>query len=318
MTKWLSLALTFCAVFLAACSDSGDGGSPTTAPAGRTPEATLPVEVERSDGEVLRLDKPPSRVVSLSPAVTEIIYAIGAEDALAAVDRYSDYPAEAAAFEPRLDAFEPNVEAIAGLDPDLVIVESDVDGLVGALDRLGIPTLYISISTDITTLDQVVEQVRLYGHVFGRESDTEALAASMEERIAAVTGALEDVEEGGGPRVFHELDATLYSAAPDSFVGDFYRLLKAQNIAEGADTPYPQLSNEVIVERDPEVIILADEGFGESPDTVKARAGWQNVSAVVNGRIYGIDPNIVSRPGPRVAEALEQLAKLLYPDQFGS
>jgi iron complex transport system substrate-binding protein len=144
--------------------------------------------------------------------------------------------------------------------------------------------------------------------------EAEELVADMQDRVDAVEEALADVEQG--PRIFHEVDATLYTAAPDSFVGGLYKILKAQNIAAGADQPFPQLTQEVIIERDPEVIILADGGYGESPDTVRARAGWGNISAVGNDRIFVIDPDIVSRPGPRCVDALEALAAYLYPERF--
>jgi len=136
----------------------------------------------------------------------------------------------------------------------------------------------------------------------------------MEEGIDAITDRLVDVVEG--PRVYHELDNTFFTVAPDSFVGDFYNLLEAQNIAEGATTAYPQLTQEEVLARDPEVIILADGDAGESPETVKARPGWGAISAVKNDRVYVVDPDIISRPSPRVVEGLEELARFLYPEKF--
>jgi iron complex transport system substrate-binding protein len=129
----------------------------------------------------------------------------------------------------------------------------------------------------------------------------------IQERLAAV---------GQGPRLFHEVDNQLYTVAPNSFVGSLYTILKAQNIAAGAAEAFPQLSQEAIIEADPEVIILADVAAGESAETVKARPGWGSISAVSNNRIYVVDPDIMSRPGPRLVDALETLAKLLYPERF--
>ena len=171
-----------------------------------------------------------------------------------------------------------------------------------------------SVEETPESVEAVFDQIRLLGQITDHMQEAEDLVAEMQERVDAIEEALADVEQG--PRIFHEVDATLYTAAPGSFVGGLYKILKAQNIAAGAGQPFPQLTQEVIIERDPEVIILADGAYGESPDTVKGRAGWGNISAVRNDRIFVIDPDIVSRPGPRLVEALEALAVFLYPERF--
>jgi iron complex transport system substrate-binding protein len=114
------------------------------------------------------------------------------------------------------------------------------------------------------------------------------------------------------------LDATggFFSISPDSFVGDLYRTLKAENIVGADEGPFPSLTQEAIIERNPEVIVRADAAFGETPKVVAARPGWDTIDAVINGRVYAIDPNIVSRPGPRIVDGLEALARLLYPELF--
>ena len=126
--------------------------------------------------------------------------------------------------------------------------------------------------------------------------------------------ALEDVAEA--PTVFHEIDTKYFSAGSGTFIGDLYGMLGAANIADATGQAYPQMSAEAIIQADPDVIVLADEDAGESPETVKARPGWGSVSAVKNDRIYVIDPDIVSRPGPRLVEALRTLAGYLYPELF--
>jgi iron complex transport system substrate-binding protein len=114
--------------------------------------------------------------------------------------------------------------------------------------------------------------------------------------------------------VFHELDNTLYSVGPGSFLHDVYATLRAENIAEATGQPFPQLNPEAVIAANPQVIILADEEFGESADTVAARPGWDQISAVRDGRVHGADPDIFSRPGPRVVQAIEILKPLLYPE----
>jgi iron complex transport system substrate-binding protein len=266
--------------------------------------------VHRSDGRELTIPKAPQRIASLSPAATEVLYAVGAGPQIVATDLQSDYPAEAENTT-KLDAFQPNPEAIADIEADLIIVAHNQDGIVEVLDRLGEKVLFLEVPD---TIDGVTAQVWLLAGVSGHAEEGGRLVQEMKGRMMAVIDKVADVEEG--PRVYHELDSTFFTVAPNSFVGDFYNLLKAHNIAEGAPTAYPQLSQEEILDRDPEVIVLADADAGESPQTVKARPGWSVISAVKNDRIHVIDPDIVSRPGPRVADGLEQLARFLYPERF--
>jgi iron complex transport system substrate-binding protein len=300
----LLIALTLA---LAACSETEQ---PAASPEATAPTADFPVTVTRSDGRELTIAQAPQRIASLSPGATEVLYAVGAGPQIVATDLQSDYPAEAANTT-KLDAFQPNLEAIAGVEADLIIIASNQDNIVEALDGLGQTVLFLEVPS---TIDGVMEQVRLLALASGHAAEGERLAGEMEGRIEAVTSKLADIDQG--PRVYHELDNTFFTVAPNSFVGDFYNLLKARNIAEGAATAYPQLTQEEILNRDPEVIILADADAGESPQTVKARPGWGVISAVKNDRIYVIDPDLVSRPGPRVADGLEQLARFLYPEKF--
>jgi len=155
----------------------------------------------------------------------------------------------------------------------------------------------------------VYEQIDLLGQISGHVEEAANLVASMQ---AGIEGIVESLGDRAGPTVFHEGDNTFFSAGPGSFVGDLYDTLRAENIANATGEPFPQLTQEAIIAAAPEVIILADEDAGETAETVKARPGWDSIPAVQNGRIYTIDPNIISRPGPRLVEALETLAGFLY------
>lgn len=326
MLLLLLLSLTAFAFIAVSCGDddASDGGATATAteaggaapsdtPEGEATESSetsFPLTIEGSDGVAVTLEAPPRRIVSLSAHATEILCAIGAGDQIVAVERWANCPLGSDE-KPALDAYQPNLEAIASYDPDFVYVFNDRDGIVEALRRAGITVLYLELPSSI---EGVLEEIELFGRITGHEQEAAELVQSMRERIEAVKEKIADIEVG--PRIFHELDPTYYTVAPNSFVGDFYNILKAQNIAEGAETPYPQLSEEVIIERDPEVIILADQGAEVTPETVKARPGWDQITAVKNDRICAVDPDIVSRPGPRVVEGLEALAKCLYPERF--
>ena len=141
------------------------------------------------------------------------------------------------------------------------------------------------------------------------------MITELRSRIDAVTAALDDV--GQGPRVFFELTSDLYTVAPNTFVGDLLTLAKAQNIAAGAESPFPQLSAEAVVDADPEIVLLPDgELAGESLETVCARPGWDVISACTSERVHAFDGDLTSRPGPRVVDGLELIVRLLYPERF--
>ena len=321
--------------FAAACGD-GDGGNGASPAVTRSPsqagapaaspsavfscaeepavfepeQSGFPISVADDAGHQITLQEPPSAIVSLSAGHTEILYALGAGGQIVAADNFSDCPAKASQL-PHLDSFSPNVESIVALKPDLVILFFDPGDLVNSLSAANIPALVLESPSSVS---RVYRQIDLLGQATGHPDQTGALIVRMRDGIAAITARLEGVEQG--PTVFHEADSTYYTAGPGSFVADLYTLLKARNIAEATGAAFPQMTSEAIIQADPEVIVLADEDAGESPDTVSARAGWSSISAVKNQRVHVIDPDIISRPGPRLVEALLTLAKFLYPDKF--
>lgn len=311
------VALLMLGVLLVACGN--DGAAVTASPpaaassdASGTPAATaeFPRTVSGSDGVAITLLAPPQRIVSVSPGATEVLFAIGAGAQVAAVDRYSNYPAAAQAL-PQLDTYldTADPEQLLALSPDL-LVTSTVEQ-AEQFHGLGVPTLLLAIPT---TIEGVYDQVRLLGSATGHDGDAEQFVAETQRRVDAVIQRLSDVTDG--PVVFFELDNTLYTAAPGSFIGNMLSLLKVQNVAEGASSPYPQLTAEAVIAANPEVILLADGGYGESLETVAARPGWSSTPAVAAGRVIAVDPDLTNRPGGRIAEAIELLARAIYPDRF--
>lgn len=318
-----TLLLLAALAFAAACG--GGGGKPGAKPFNDNPTtipgvptvAPFPVQFTRSDGKPLTVAQPPKRIVSLSPGATETLYAIGAEGSLVAVDKNADYPDAAKNFATKVDAYEPNVEAIAALNPDLVIVASNVGGIVGKLDELKIPVLFSDLDTSVKNVDDVFGQIAILGRITGREDMSQPLIDNLANRVKVIRDAVQGLNSTLTPKVYHELDSTYYTVSTDTFIGDLYKILRVQNIAgNGGGQAYPQMTQEAIISANPKVIILADEEFGVSVDSVKARPGWDAIDAVKEGKIFGVDPDIISRPGPRIIDALEQLAKDIYPQRF--
>jgi len=269
---------------------------PTTTAA----DAGFPVTVQAANGEVT-VPESPTRIVSLAPTATEMLFAIGAGEQVVAVDDFSNYPEEAPITD--LSGFEPNIEAIAAHEPDLVVVSDDINDVVAALTAIDIPVVH---NPAAATLDDTYAQVELLGQATGHPDESSALVTSMREEIDQLVAAVAETAEAH--TYYHELDGSLFTVTSTTFIGQLYDLAGLDNIAdqaEGADTGYPQLSAEYIIEADPDLIFLADtKCCGESLETVAARPGWDVLTAVTTGGVVELDDDIASRWGPRVVDHL--------------
>jgi iron complex transport system substrate-binding protein len=310
MKKWMLLLMVLLAgVMLVSCGDDGSDNGQDATPT--STNSDFPVTITDDTGLEVEIEAQPAAIVALSPSFVEVLFAIGAGDAVAAVDENSDYPAEAEAL-PKVSGFEPSLEGIVAMEPDLVLMSFDPSGLQASLADVGIPSLFLANPGD---LEGVYEQIETIGEATGHVTEAEAVTADMKSEIAGILALVEDVTQG--PRVFHELDNTLFTVGPGSFQDGIYTLLKAQNIAQSTGEPFPQLTTEALIAADPEVIALADGEFGESLETVAARPGWGGVSAVTTGRVLPVDDDLLSRPGPRVVDGVKEVASILYPEKFG-
>jgi iron complex transport system substrate-binding protein len=249
---------------------------------------------------------PPHRIVSLSPTATESLFAIGAGKQVVAVDDQSDYPKRAP--KTSLSGYTPNVEAIAGYRPDLVVLSLDANGVVDGLRRLGIRVLVQSAATNFVG---AYAQIKQLGAVTGHKRGATAVVAHMKRAIAAAVKSAPKRNMA----VYHELDPTYYSATSKTFIGRIYKLFGLRNIADAADSSgsgYPQLSGEYILAANPGLIVLADTRCcGQSASSVGNRPGWSGVAAVRNHRVVGIDDSVASRWGPRIVNFVRAVAAAL-------
>ncbi|MGI8947305.1 MAG: ABC transporter substrate-binding protein [Ornithinimicrobium sp.] len=285
-------------------SAPADGGSATDTDTDATGAAQdFPVTVESSAGAIT-LDEAPQQIVSLSPSATEILYAIGAGDQVVAVDSYSTYPEGTPVTD--LSGFDPNVEAITGYEPDLVVVANDANDLVASLGELDIPVYVNAAPADIEGgYAGIADLGVLTGHV---DQTAQTVATIRDEVDAALAKAPE-----APVRVYHELDDTYFSASSYGFVGSVYEALGATNIADEADadqTGFPQLTEEAIIAADPEVIVITDQVDYTEQD-VADRPGWQDITAVREGNIVTVDADIASRWGPRMPQFIDAAAQAL-------
>jgi iron complex transport system substrate-binding protein len=279
---------------------AGPVGETTT-----TEDSGFPVTVQAANGVVEVVERP-TAIISLSPTSTEMLFAIGAGDQVIAVDEFSNYPDEAPTTD--LSGYEPNVEAIAALNPDLVIVSDDLNDIVAALTAIQVPVIHHPAAG---SLEDTYSQIEQLGVATGNLSAAASLVASMQSEIEGMVEAVGKV--GEALTYYYELDATLFSVTSETFIGQVYALVGLENIADaagGAESGYPQLSAEYIIDADPDLIFLADtKCCGETPDTVAARPAWDQLTAVANQTVIPLDDDVASRWGPRVVALLAEIVE---------
>lgn len=254
----------------------------------------------------------PQRIVSLAPSNTEVLYALGLGARVVGVTEFCNYPPEAKE-KPKIGGFSKiDLERVVGLNPDLVLATNiHAKSVVPELEKRGITVVVV----EPKNVNDVLAKITFIGKLTGASESAAKLTAQMQARIDAVTSKVATVKTK--PRVFYEIDKSLYTPGPGSFIDDMIVKAGGINIAADAKGSYVRLTPEAIIAKDPEVILLGDMLFGESPDSVRARPGWANISAVKNGRIVPIpNEDVISRPGPRIVEGLELIARALYPELF--
>lgn len=292
-------------LFTVTACGSSESSSTNTSPVTRVTASVCAGTPQASDTL-----NPPTRIVSLAPTATETLFALGWGAYVVAVDDQSNYPEATQEIVNKLSGYEPNVEAIAGLKPDLVVISYNPASLKEQLCALGIP---VWEGNAVTDLDGVYNQILEMGSLLGAdgadaqlvESEKAAneLVARMKKDISAATA---NFDPDGKGTYYYELDNTYYSLTTATFIGSIlYDLFGMTSIADGVDSgnKYPQLSAEAIIAADPGVIFLADtKCCQQSAATVSARPGWSELTAVKNDKIVELDDDIASRWGPRVVD----------------
>ena len=288
---------------LAGCASEATGAA-VEGTATEPPPATEAAPAAPSEPE----PEAPAQIVSLSPTATEMLFAIGAGEQVVAVDDQSDFPADAPTTD--LSSFEPNVEAVATYEPDLVVLSNDPSDVEASLGALGIDTLLLPAAV---TLDDTYAQLAELGEVTGHDGEAEELVAELQAEVDAIVAGVPQRPEP--LTYYHELDDTLFSATSQTFIGELYALAGLENVADPADADaefggYPQLSAEFLVDADPDMVFLADtECCGQDAATFAARPGFADLTAVREGNVVELSDDVASRWGPRVVELLRTVAK---------
>jgi iron complex transport system substrate-binding protein len=251
------------------------------------------------------------RIISLSPTVTEDLFAIGAGKQVVAVDNQSNYPKRAP--HTNLSGYTPNKEAIADYHPDLVLISYDPGNFASQLRQLGIKVVFVKAANN---LKQAYGEILGLGRLTGRIHGAKAVVRSMRRHLASIVRSVPKTRRH--LRVYHELDPTYYSTTSSTFIGSVYRLFGFRDIADaagGTGGGYPQLSGEYIIAKNPQIIVLADTRCcGQSYASVSARPGWGTVSAVQHHRVFGANDDVASRWGPRIVQFARSVARIAKQD----
>lgn len=287
--------------------------SPSTAPSDSpTPAAAFPTTLTDDEGTVLEITEEPQVILSLTPATTEVLFALGVGDRIAGKGQdFFLYPPEAEAI-PDVATFDAvDIEKVVALEPDLVFAGGNFFTPPEAIERmreLGFPVVVLYAAT----VDAVFEDIELIGQASGRSAEATEIVERMRAEFDAVAAAVAGLPR---PRLFYELDATgaIYGPADDSFLAEMIELAGGDPITTGSPDKF-DISVERLIEQDPELILLADAPFGVTAEQVAARPGWSEMTAVEEGQIRPIDDQTVTRPGPRLFLGLQLLASTIHPD----
>jgi iron complex transport system substrate-binding protein len=298
------------ALALSAVACGGSGSSTTSVSGSATAGGgSFPAAISTADG-VVHIKSRPTAIISLSPTATEMLYAIGAGSQVKAVDSDSDYPPQAP--RTKLDALEPNLEAIVAYKPDLVVVSNfseNFDSLAKSLASFSIPVLYLPAPAGLSGVYSQFDQLgQATGHLGQAEREDASIRSQISKIVASVPHHAQPVS------YYYELDQTYYSVTSSTFIGSLLALLGMKSIADTASGAassggYPQLSSEYIVKANPDYIILADTiCCHQDAATVAARPGWSSLAAVKEGHIIPLNDDIASRWGPRIVDLMRTVA----------
>jgi iron complex transport system substrate-binding protein len=323
----ITLLTVFIALLIAACSPSVTASQPVSTapiPAERTQATTTAVSVPASftitdqRGKEFTFAEPVQHIVSLAPANTEILFAVGAGKQVVGRDSFSDYPVEAKNVKDIGGGFGAlDMEAILASNPELVLAGDLTPAeQLQALDDAG---LSVFVLGNPGNLSGMYENLRIVARITGHMDEAETLIASLKERVTAVEQKLSGVTDR--PLVMYELDGTDPNApwvpGPGTFIDTLLTMAGTNNMSASLDGAWVQVSLETIIKNDPDIILLGDATWGGmTPEMVAARGGWDTLSAIQNEKVFPFDDNLVSRPGPRLVDGLEALARLLHPELF--
>jgi len=272
------------------------------------PTASFPVTVTDDAGRSVTIDAKPERIVSLAPANTEILHGLGVLDRVVGVTTYDDFPPEVSSIAKVGDFVTPNLEAIVAANPDLVLVTTGIQAdVIANLEKTGAKVVAI----DPQSLEALYTSIGTVGAVTGESAAAAAIVQDMKDELELIQDAI----DAAPVRCFIEIaQEPLFTAGAGTLINDLIEQAGGENVV--VEEGYVAYSLEQLLTDDPEVY-LATKGSMSDPAQIDARAGYGELAAVKTGRVYVLDDNLVSRPGPRIIQGIRQIAEALHPEAFG-
>ena len=321
-TKTVLLSLVVVALLgSVGCVQRTDNVSPASKPANQdvtqgaasgetaaSKRTTYPLTVKDASGNEVTFTKAPQRIVSLLPSETEVLFALGLDDFIVGVTEWCDYP-EAAKSKPKVGGLQGDLEAILSANPDVVFAGLSRTNQK-TLEKLR--ELNVNVFTvEPNTIDEIMERILLYGRITDRQEQAEQVVARMKAERQNVLEAVKGLKDGEKKKVYVEFSPG-WTVGKGEFMHDLITLAGGINVA-GETEGWYQISEETIIQANPDVILYA-KGVPDLEKTIRERSGWDSIAAIRNGRVIGVDDNLLARPGPRITQALIEIAKAIYPD----
>lgn len=303
----LSISLLF---ILLGCSSSVKD-----VPRGNNPETTsYPLMIRDDSGAEIIILKKPERIISLLPSSTEILFALGQENHIQAVTKWDNYPAniQEKGYYVFDDVLTPNLEKIAALQPDLVFISPVSGETLRKLRNLNIPVVLYNPQS----IEDTYQTIRNIGYITDSSRQASQIILAMQEKEKKIRQVIEGIDEKNKPRVWLELSSDLFTAGKNTFLNELVTKAGGLNISSDLEG-WAQYTGDQVISKNPQIILFT---YGQSEknaiQAIKGRPGWEKIEAVKNDRIIGLANDIISRPGPRIIDGLELIAKSLFPDKF--
>lgn len=277
-------------------------------------EAAFPVTIEDANGEEVTIEDEPEAIVSLIPSNTETAFALGLGDKIVGVSDHDNYPEEALEKE-KIGGLELNIEAILALEPDLVLAHPTNDP--DAIEQLKESDITVLTLNDATNFDEVYDTIEMMAAATGTEEESNDIIKTMQDDLEALEEKASDISEDDKKKVFIEIspEPEIFTPGNHTFENEILTKINAINIAEDEEG-WVELNEEAIIEENPDVIILSYDFVDDPVGQVLDRDAWQDIDAVKDEQVIVVDTDLISRPGPRLVEGAETLAKAIYPDVF--
>lgn len=277
-------------------------------------QLSFPVTITDATGEEVVIEKEPERIISLIPSNTEISFELGLGDKIVGVTENDDYPEEVLEIE-KVGDYDVNVEKVISLKPDLVLAHEILgDNFANVREQLQNSGITVLVVPDAASFAETYETIEMIGKATGTLEEAEKVVAEMKETVESFKEKAANVTEKKS--VLFEIDPTPFVAGSNTFLQEILDMINGENVV-GDMEGWPQVDQELLIERNPDVIITTYGDYIDGAvDQVKARDGWQDVNAVKNNEVYDINSDLVTVPGPRLVEGVEEVAKAVYPEIF--